>query len=122
MPYRLLADIVVIIHFVFVIFALFGGILVLKWKQVIWIHIPAVIWAAMVEMAGWVCPLTPLEYWLRSHLQMSSYQLSFVEHYILPILYPAQLTRSMQIGLGLFVVLINVAIYYFVWKRHFRKN
>ncbi len=111
MFYQCLAVFVVLVHFAFVLFVIVGGLLVLKWRRVIWIHLPCVLWGALNEFFGWVCPLTPLENWLREAGGGAAYQTSFVEHYILPILYPAVLTREMQIILGLTVVVVNVAIY-----------
>lgn len=117
MPYRVLADLVVVIHLAFVLFAVLGGFLVLRWKRCVWLHLPAVVWAALIEFAGWVCPLTPLENWLRERGGAFAYQSSFIEHYILPILYPSVLTRPLQIFLGLFVLGVNVGIYGWVLYR-----
>ncbi len=111
MIYECLADFVVLVHFAFVLFVIVGGLLALKWRRVIWIHLPCVLWGALNEFFGWICPLTPLENWLREAGGRAGYQASFVEHYILPILYPAALTRAMQIILGLKVVAVNVMIY-----------
>ncbi|MFQ5705293.1 MAG: DUF2784 domain-containing protein [Gemmatimonadales bacterium] len=111
MLYRVLTDLVVVTHFAFVIFALAGAFLVLRWRWVAWVHLPVVAWAALIEFAGWVCPLTPLENWLRVRGGAMGYHGGFVEHYIIPILYPGQLTRSAQIALGALVLLINAGIY-----------
>jgi len=121
MPYRLLADLVVILHLAFVAFALFGGLLALKWKRIVWLHAPAVLWAAAIEFGGWVCPLTPLEIWLRGQGGELGYRSDFIEHYILPLLYPASLTREMQFVLGVVVLAVNFAGYAWVWRR-WRKN
>jgi len=115
-PYQILADSVVLVHLVFVAFALFGGLLVLRWKQVLWVHVPAALWAALVEFAGWYCPLTPLENWLRARAGEAGYREGFIEHYILPVLYPAELTVGMQIFLGCAVVGINALIYWRVYR------
>jgi len=117
MPYRIFADIVIVIHLAFVLFAVFGGLLVLRWKRWAFLHVPAVLWAALIEFAGWVCPLTPLENWLRERGGAIAYRSGFVEHYILPLLYPAVLTRRLQIVLGLFVLGINLGIYGWVLYR-----
>lgn len=109
--YRLLADLTVVAHFVFVLFAVGGGLLVLRWRRVVWLHIPAAVWAALIEFYGWVCPLTPLENWLRVRSGASGYRGGFIEHYILPVLYPRALTRELQIVLGIFVLVVNLAIY-----------
>ena len=79
-------------------------------------HLPVVAWAALIEFAGWVCPLTPLENWLRMRGGATGYHGGFVEHYIIPILYPGQLTRSVQIVLGGLVLLINAGIYGAIWN------
>ena len=117
MVYRVLADLVVMMHLAFVLFAVLGGFLVIKWKRYAWIHLPIVVWAALIEFAGWVCPLTPLENWLRERGGEIVYRSGFVEHYILPLLYPTVLTRRLQITLGLLVLIINVVIYGWVWRR-----
>jgi len=115
MLYGVLADLVVILHLAFVVFVLFGGLLALRWRRVRWLHLPAVAWGAAVEFGGWICPLTPLEIWLRMQGGESGYSSDFIEHYILPLLYPADLTREVQIVLGAMVVAINLAIYGWVW-------
>lgn len=117
MLYRVFADLVVVTHLVFVLFAVLGAFLVLSWKRCAWIHIPAVVWAALIEFAGWVCPLTPLENWLREKGGSIVYRSGFIEHYIIPLLYPCMLTRSLQIALGLFVLSINLGIYGWVLYR-----
>ena len=115
MIYHLLADLVVVLHLLFVFFVLLGGLLVLRWRIFTWIHIPAVFWAALIEFSGWICPLTPLENHLRTRGGSSGYATGFVEHYVIPLLYPSQLTRKIQIFLGLLVVAVNLAIYLWVW-------
>ena len=104
-PYALLADLVVLLHVAFVVFAVMGGLLAVRWQGFIWVHLP-----------GWVCPLTPLENWLRRRGGMGSYSSDFITHYILPALYPEGLTREVQIVLGAFVVLINLLIYGWVFR------
>ena len=121
MPYRLLADLVVILHLAFVAFALFGGLLALKWKRIVWLHAPAVLWAAAIEFGGWICPLTPLEIWLREQGGETGYRSSFIDYYILPLLYPAGLTREVQFVLGVVVLAVNIAGYAWLW-RSWRKN
>lgn len=117
MVYQLLADLVVVLHFGFVVFAVAGALLVLRWRRVVWAHVPAAVWAALIEFAGWICPLTPLENWLRLQGGGGGYRGGFVDHYILPILYPGGLTRSAQIVLGLLVLLVNAAIYgWLLWS------
>jgi hypothetical protein len=115
-----LADLTVIVHLAFVVFVVVGGLLVLRRRGWVWIHLPAAIWGASIEWAGWVCPLTPLENWLRLRAGGSGYRGGFVEHYLLPVLYPSELARGTQIVLGGLVVVINVAFYSVVWKRYRR--
>jgi len=109
--YRLVADLIVLVHLAFVVFAVAGAVLVLRWRWLIWVHVPAVVWAALIEFAGWICPLTPLENRLRILSGGAGYRGGFIEHYVLPILYPSGLTRGVQIFLGSAVVVINVGIY-----------
>lgn len=120
MAYRWLADLTVVVHLAFVVFVVVGGLLVLRRRGWAWIHLPAAVWGAAIEWAGWVCPLTPLENWLRLRAGGSGYRGGFVEHYLLPLLYPSELTRGTQIVLGGLVVVINVAFYTVVWKRYRR--
>ena len=117
MVYRLLADLVVLVHFCFVLFVILGGMLVLRWKMVAWVHLPAATWGAIVEFMGWICPLTPLEIWLRVMAGQSGYQTGFIAHYLLPVLYPANLTRDTQIWLGVLVLCLNLAIYGWLVRR-----
>lgn len=115
--YGVLADAVVVVHFAFVLFVLLGGLLVLRWRWVIWLHLPAATWGALIEFAGWTCPLTPLEKWLRREGSLGGYEGGFVEHYILPVLYPQTLTRNIQLVLGIIVVLLNLFVYWRVFRR-----
>ena len=111
MFYQLLADIVLLIHLGFVFFVLFGGLLLFWNGKIVWIHIPTIIWAALLEFFGWICPLTPFENWLRQLSGEFGYKTSFVQHYILPVLYPTILTRNVQIFLGILVIIFNILIY-----------
>jgi hypothetical protein len=117
MPHRLLADLVVLAHLAFILFAVFGGLLAFRWRRVAWLHLPAVAWAAFVEVSGRVCPLTPLEQSLRTAAGLQRYDGDFVGHYLTPIIYPAGLTPAVQFALGLAVIVINVAVYLAVWTR-----
>jgi hypothetical protein len=107
----MLADLIVVIHFAFVLFVVLGGLLVLRWRWVAYLHLPAAIWGALIEFAGWICPLTPLENRLRAAAGSAPYQGGFVEHYLLPLLYPSALTRDIQVVLGCLVLGINLLIY-----------
>ena len=111
MLYLWLADTVVSLHFAFVVFVVAGGLLVLRWRWIVWLHLPALIWGALVEFNHWICPLTYLENWLRGLAGVAAYRGDFVEHYLLPILYPAHLTPDIQIVLGVLVTAINAGIY-----------
>jgi hypothetical protein len=111
MSYRLLADGVLLLHAAFVAFVTFGGLLALRWRRAAWLHVPCALWGAAVELAGWVCPLTPLENWLRARAGEALYSGDFVERYLLPALYPENLTRGVQLSLGILVLGINAAVY-----------
>ncbi|HET6778499.1 MAG TPA: DUF2784 domain-containing protein [Gemmatimonadales bacterium] len=105
------ADLVVLLHFLFVLFVIFGGLLVLRWPKLAYLHLPVAVYGVLIEFVGWVCPLTPLEKRLRESAGQQGYEGGFVEHYILPVLYPAELTRGVQLVLGVLVVVINLAVY-----------
>ena len=118
MVFRVLADLTVVLHVAFVVFVVLGGLLVARWPRIAWVHLPATAWGAWVEFAGWVCPLTPLENALRTRGGEAAYPSSFVEHYVMPILYPAFLSRDLQHVLGALVLLVNALVYLFVFRRH----
>ena len=105
------ADILVIVHLLFICFVVFGGLLVLRWRWVMFFHIPAAVWGALLEFLGWICPLTPLEHKLREMAGEEGFAEGFIEYYLLPLVYPGDLTREVQIYLGLFVVLVNITLY-----------
>lgn len=119
--WSILADIVVVAHLAFVAFALVGGAWLLHHPHLRYIHIPAVLWAVAIEWFGFVCPLTPLENWLRYQDRSGGYEQSFVEHYLWPILYPQPLTADMQIVLGVIVFAVNI-FWYGRYYRATRKN
>lgn len=120
MLYSLLADFVVVLHLAFVVFVLTGGLLALKWPWIVRVHLPAAAWGAIVEFSGWLCPLTPLENWLRAQAGQQAYRTDFLERYLLPILYPDGLTREMQFVLGSIVLLVNGTVYAWLWRsRHY---
>lgn len=116
--FRAAADLVVVVHAAFVLFVVLGGLLVVRWPRLAWVHVPAAAWGVLTELAGWICPLTPLENHLRERGGMSTYQGEFVEHYVLPLLYPAHLTRGRQIWLGAAAIIINVGLYWRVVSSH----
>ena len=107
-------------HLVFVLFAVLGSLLVLWRRYLLWFHLPAMIWAAWIEFRGGLCPLTPLENWLRRQGGMAGYQGGFIEHYVEPLLYPPGLTRTTQVVLGAVVLIINCGLYglllFRVWR------
>jgi hypothetical protein len=115
--YRLLADLVVVLHFAFVLFVVFGGLFALRWPRAAWIHLPAALWGAGIEFLQGICPLTPLENHLRRLGGEAGYSGGFVERYVLPVLYPGGLTREVQLVLGGLVILVNVVVYAAVWRR-----
>ena len=117
MYYRLLADCVLLLHLLFIGFVIFGGLIALRYAWVALGHIPAACWGTFIELTGRVCPLTPLEVGFRRAAGDAGYSTSFIEHYLLPVIYPAGLTRSIQFWLAGFVILINAAIYgYFLYR------
>ena len=111
MPYRIAADIVLLSHFVFVVFAVFGGALVFLTPAVVWVHLPVVVWSARVNLTGWTCPLTPLEQSLRTWAGQSGYKGGFVEHYIGRLVYPRGMPRQMELAAGVSVLAWNVVVY-----------
>lgn len=116
MSAAVLADLVVLVHLLFVVFAVGGGLLVLRWPWLALAHLPAAAWAVLVELQGWICPLTPLENALRRRAGEAAYHQGFVEEYLVPVLYPAALTHRTQIILGAGVLLINLLVYAWVWR------
>jgi hypothetical protein len=111
MLYRALADLIVLVHFAFVLFVIGGAFLVLRWRRLAWVHVPAAIWGGLIELAGWICPLTPLENRLRALGGLAGYRGGFIDHYVLPVLYPRGLTREIQVSLGVIVVIVNLLAY-----------
>lgn len=116
--YGLLADVTVVAHLVFIGFVALGGLLVLRWNRLAWLHVPCAIWAVLVEWLNLLCPLTPWEQHLRQLAGEHGYQGGFIEHYLVPLIYPASLTRPLQIVLGSMVVAINVVAYARLWFLH----
>jgi hypothetical protein len=115
MVYRILADTVLVIHLSFILFVVAGGFLV-RWRTAVaWVHIPAVAWGALIEFMGWICPLTPLEVWARSRAGETGYAGGFIEHYLLPIVYPGALTHEVQIVLGVLVLIVNLSLYAWIF-------
>ena len=117
MTYRLLADLVLVAHGAFVAFVVLGGLAVLRWPRVAWVHLPVVLWGAGIEFMGGLCPLTPLENHWRRLAGEQGYGGGFVEHYLLAALYPEGLTRGVQLALGILVIAVNAALYALIWSR-----
>jgi hypothetical protein len=117
MAYRAAADAILVAHLVFVLFVVFGALLLLRWPRLAWLHIPAVVWAAFIEFSGTICPLTPLEVALRQRAGQAGYGGGFVDHYVVSLLYPEGLTQNTQAMLGAMVVAINAAIYIVAFRR-----
>ena len=120
MFHQSLADLVLVLHVTFIVFVLFGGLLAFRWRRAPVVHVPAAAWGAAVEFFGLVCPLTPLESMLRRASGGTGYSESFIERYLVPILYPAELGRGLQLILGTFVLVVNVVVYIFVLRRTLR--
>jgi len=118
--YGVLADLVLVAHLTFILFVLAGGLLALRWKRALWFHLPAAVWGVLIEVAGWICPLTPLENWLRSRAGEHGYEGTFVENYLLPVVYPEGLTRDVQLVLGGVVLTVNAIVYAVALRRRIR--
>jgi hypothetical protein len=119
--YSLFADAIVVFHFLFIVFVVTGGLLVLRRPRLAWIHLPAVVWGAGIEFTGGICPLTPLENYLRRLGGESTYSGDFVMQYLLPVIYPENLTVTTQYILGALVILINLIVYGMVIRRLYRR-
>jgi len=117
-----IANTIVSVHLIFVVFVALGGLLVLYGRWWAWLHIPAVAWAVLVEWNGWVCPLTPLENTFRHRAGMTTYGTDFVERYMVPLLYPETLTRRHQVWLGIAALLVNLTVYAWVCYRYHRRT
>lgn len=117
MTAALVADAVLLLHALFIAFAVLGAALLWRWPRLVWAHLPAVMWAAFVEFSGRICPLTPLENRWRNSAGEAGYSGGFVEHYLLPLIYPAGLTRDVQWWLGAMVLLVNALLYGVWWLK-----
>ena len=114
---RIAADLIVLVHFAFIIFVVAGGLLALKWPKMAYLPIPAAVWGAWIGFANWICPLTPLENHLRRLTGEAGYAGGFIEHYITRILYPAGLTAGMRVMLGVAAVAVNLLVYWICFAR-----
>ncbi len=117
-----LADAIVLLHLAFIVFVMLGGLLVLRWPRLAWLHLPAVAWGVLVEWSGWICPLTPLENALRLRAGQQAYAGDFVQRYVLPVIYPEGLTREIQVVLGAVVLALNLAVYATLYRRMRRRR
>jgi hypothetical protein len=116
MPYALFADLVLVLHATFILFVVFGGLLVFWRRRLVWLHIPAAAWGILIELQGWVCPLTYLENDLRAAAVGTAYAGGFIDYYLVPLVYPSGLTNETQVLLGLAVLFVNAIIYTLVWR------
>ncbi|MEN6467569.1 MAG: DUF2784 domain-containing protein [Smithella sp.] len=117
--YLLLADAVIVFHFLFLVFVVAGGLLVLRRRRMAFLHLPAALWGAFIEFSGGICPLTPLENHLRLLGGESPYSGDFIVQYLIPVIYPAHLTVSIQYILGSVVIAINLMIYALVIRKRY---
>ncbi len=117
MLYRLLADLVLVVHLLFIAFVVAGGFAAIRWPRLAWAHVPCFVWGALIEFAGWICPLTPLEVRLRIASGQAGYSGGFIERYLLPVIYPGALNREIQIWLGLSVLALNGVAYAWLLRR-----
>jgi hypothetical protein len=115
--YRFFADVLVVVHFLFILFVVAGGMLILYRPRMAFLHLPAVIWGAAVELCGWICPLTPLENYFRRIAGDAGYSGGFIEHYLVPLIYPENLTAEIQYILGGLVIVVNLIFYFILWRR-----
>jgi len=111
MLWQVLATAIAILHFAFILFVVFGGLAVLRWPRVAWVHLPAAVWGVMIELAGWWCPLTRWENHCLREAGRAGYDGGFVAHYLFAVIYPSGLTRTMEVAIGAFVLILNTAVY-----------
>ena len=115
--YRALADATMLVHFAFIAFVVLGGLLALRWPRIMWVHLPAAAWGVIIELQGWICPLTPLENHFRRRGGEGGYSGGFIERYLEPVIYPPGLSAPTQLVLAAFVVLVNAGVYWLVFRR-----
>lgn len=120
--YKLMTDALVVFHFAFVAFVMLGGMLALRWNRIGFVHIPCVLWVIWIETSGNICPLTPLENQWRERAGLDTYQGGFVDHYIMPVLYPEDLTRNMQIGIAVGLIVLNLLSYSTIAVLRYRRK
>jgi hypothetical protein len=120
--HELAADIILIIHFLFILFVIFGALLLFVEKKIVFIHIPAIIWGSYIELTHSICPLTYLENWLLQKANLTTYSEGFIQNYLVPIVYPTNLTKDTQIYLGIALIVINIVLYAFIFSKMKEKN
>jgi hypothetical protein len=120
--FRVFADTILVVHLGFVLFVALGGLLVVRWPRIAWVHIPSAVWGIAVEFVDWMCPLTPIENVLRERAGLMTYQGDFIERYVLPVLYPERLTRVTQLILGGFALAVNALVYWRILSRRRRAS
>ena len=123
MIYSFLSDLLVVFHLVFILYVMAGALLIFKWQKALWLHLPACFWGITVEFTGWICPLTPWEIQLRRLAGEEGYTGSFIEQYLIPIIYPSGLNREIQMLLVSTVLIVNLSLYILILiKRRKRKT
>jgi hypothetical protein len=122
MLYRILADGVLVLHLAFIAFVVLGGLLVLRWPRLVWVHLPVAAYGVLIELVGWVCPLTPIENRLRHLGGQAGYSGGFIEHYLLPLIYPSRFTYGVQVALGVAALAVNALIYAWVIRKNLRRG
>jgi hypothetical protein len=110
------ATAIALLHLGFIAFVIFGGLMVLRWPKLIWLHLPAAVWGVLIEWFSWYCPLTKWENYFLQQAGRAGYSGGFVAHYIMPVIYPAGLTRGHEIAIGVFVLVLNAGIYMRVFR------
>ncbi len=119
---RILADLTLLVHLAFIVFVGVGALLLLRWPRLAWLHLPLTAWGVIVGWGNFTCPLTPLENYFRRRAGESGYSGGFIEHYLTPLIYPDGLTRTIQIALGVFLLALNLALYWYVFRRQRRSG
>jgi len=122
MLWRLAAETLTLLHAVFVVFVVFGALLAVRWPRLVWAHLPAAVWGAAIEFGGWLCPLTPLENAARTAAGKAGYAEGFLDHYLRALIYPAGLTRELQLLFGCGVLVLNGVLYGWLWRRRRRRG
>ena len=119
--YEIAADLILIIHFTFILFVVFGALLLFASIKIIFIHIPAVIWGSYIELTNSICPLTYLENWFLHKANLTTYSEGFIQNYLVPIVYPMNLTNDLQIYLGIALIVLNIIVYVLIINK-LKKN